>query len=308
MTPNNLKPKLNLLIKKPTSTIFGSKKTETKSPQGFSSLSELMASHKSKSTSEKPKFSSLSGLISNHASAKDDKDGDKKSFGSLAEMTAHHLKSTSPFKKSNKNSFVIPKLSNKVMASSSINLPGKLIKSVDESDTSRSSDVDKVSLDVKNLQLDNNCEDRDKDKDDDKNKDKESNWEIDLTKALRQPGSPAVISSKTKLSNGQDLDIKSQDNFDLKKLYDNINEPICSSIVVDSIEVLECNLTLINLKYAELHHFNKMASPFGKMLCRKWKSKKPYVKKSKCEFSDKIKPFDFSSPSPDSLILANLRR
>ncbi|CAG5082389.1 Similar to HBS1: Protein HBS1 (Drosophila melanogaster) [Cotesia congregata] len=298
ITSNNIKPKLNLLTKKPGSPIFGAKKNETKSP-GFSSLSDLMASHKSKVTPEKPKFNSLSGLISNHASAKglspkNDKLGDKKSFGSLAEMTAHHLKSNSPLKKS---TFVIPKLSNR--EPTPIHLPGKLIKSVDNVDAVNT-EVNKVASSVKNLQLEQKFEGKNKEKNEEKEEEKSNDWEIDLTAALRQSESSANY-KKIKLANEQDNSTKRKDGFNLKELYDNINEPICSSLIVESVEVLECKLTSINLKYSQLTHFNKMASPFGKMLCKKWKSHKPYIEKSKSEFSDIIKPFDFSSPSPDSI-------
>lgn len=53
----------------------------------------------------------------------------------------------------------------------------------------------------------------------------------------------------------------------------------------------------------------KISSPFGKILCRKWKSNYVNVVKNENFLpSSKVVQFDFSTPSPDDIILKYLRR
>lgn len=225
--------------------------------------------------------------------------GEKKSFGSLAEMTAHHLqKSNNSSPLSPKSPFVIPKLSQKPSNSSSklfFTPNKKSIKTTINVNTPM--EIDKNNSVQTNDELDKKDEELQVTTDD---------WVIDLTKAL------LVTPNKNLQTNDQISKNKnsksSKDFYDIKDFYQYSSEPIPSSLVADHINILHCSFNLKQLGSTKLPYSNKKASNFGKTLCRKWIIRKPYIKPPVPESIGNIKKFDFSTNSPDDIILANLQR
>lgn len=263
-----------------------------------------MNSHKLNlvNSEEKKNFSSLSELMANNSRKKEninkiDSQMTKKSFGTLADLTADHMqKSNGP--SPNKSSFIIPKFTLK-QNNTTNNSPSPLpifrnltIKknSTDSLDTLKKKifDMEVTSKPVE-LKIDN-LNDKINDK---------LNTDIDLSSVLRQtkPSAQKTIITKSKTQ-----------CYDLKEIFLMSAEPIPSSMIVDSLKVLDCQINASNLQYKKLNYSNNSCSMFGKMICRRWRLKKPYVKHSKSEYTENIIPFDFSSPSPDNLIFGNLRR
>ncbi|KAK0075135.1 hypothetical protein PV325_007318 [Microctonus aethiopoides] len=323
-TDSNLRSSQNLLDKKSTSLIFGSENYKLESNAGFSSVTSLKTNHKANvttpvNTTEKRKFDSLVELMNYHTNNvsplkektifnSENMKSDKKLFDSLTSMTAHHLqKSNNSLKQPtvSKIPFVIPKLSPK----SSINFPitfetkseSKIVKKISaKMSLTELSEISETSREpIKTHRMTVNDED----------------CMIDLTMALRPSGTlPTIINKNLKLISNKHLSensiAKSANNFhDIKEIYQYTREPIPLLLGVNEIHKLECNFNLIKLHYLKLKH-NTMVSRFGKMICKKWKIPKPKFKKTifESKFISNIERFNFSSPSPDNIILSNLRR
>lgn len=71
---------------------------------------------------------------------------------------------------------------------------------------------------------------------------------------------------------------------------------------------LELNFDSIKILNNDLELSNKSSSPFGKILCRKWKFNNVNLVKRENVSPTRVVHFDFSTPSPDDLILKFIRR
>lgn len=273
----------------------------------INSLSQLMNNHNEKltgssvKTPEKKLFNSLNDLIANHSSKKDNinnKIDSNKTFRTLADLTASHMqKSSSPIAKNN-STFVIPKFSLKSDNNTSNNRVNNLSLSSNYLFKKKPViDVEVLEKEIVNITVSSITPQKKIEIDGDKNTEE---CDIDLSSVIKKKStSVPIINKNTKLLSP---------SYNLKDIFLMSSEPIPSSMIVDSLQVLNCQLNSSNLYKKKLNSINREGSMFGKMLCRRWNIKKPYIKHSKCEYSDRIKPFDFSSPSPDNIIFANIRR
>lgn len=256
--------------------------------------------------------------MTNHAktmSLKRD-EGKKAAFGTLADLTAHHLQKsnsgdvrTSLFGKgspSPKTNFVIPKLSRDrgneethAVAPPTFCLVDSLLSL--EQTPQPSDDAPTVKHDEENLSS----------KLEEMNLNGSviaNNWTIDLTTALRSSQSKSEEKSVTREEKMSGNRSANEISF------------ICTSPIIDheewnihvnteyAVPNEGCELNLSYLRKIKLRYSHKMASSFGQMLCKRWKYRKPYVVRQKSIINEKIKRFDFSTPSPDCLILSHLRR
>lgn len=234
--------------------------------------------------SKVPQCSSLADLISNHKKLNSPKSTTGMSqntnslpFSSLSNLTSHHLQkslgSTRPFQEEG--------------------LRTKNFSSKKENEL-----FPKTVLDVKNSFSDSNVNTILKDvaslnfgKKDGKTADDE--WEIDLSSALR-----TVDLAKPKSSKVEHSETANRENYSTNK----------STFGGSNFDA--CFFNLHSLRNAELQYALKTASPLGKVLCRKWKTKEPHAKRKAWYFqtSPNVTRFDFSVPSPDSVILQYLRK
>ena len=284
------------------------KTATTTTPKTFDSLSSLMTSH-AKSNSPNIKSSSQPETA-------------KKGFGTLADLTAHHLQKSNssipgkvlnPSDETSKSNFFIPKFTPKKFTgafsknSSSVSsepIPFNLKDSPDSVDFLQtvlssvhvSEEIDKENTINGTAEVLDDCQTLDE-------------WTIDLSSALRQTKSITNVQSNiTKFKSYKDNKTVQQSNeeFSIIPLLRPINPTVAK--VVTTIEH-ECNLNSSYLIHAQLTHSNKVVSLFGKMLCKRWRCPKPYVERAKQQnYSGKVKRFDFMTPSPDSIILSKLQR
>ncbi|XP_034946878.1 uncharacterized protein [Chelonus insularis] len=246
----------------------------------------------------------------------------KISFNSLAEMTAHHLeKSKDSSNKSNfapkifNKPFVIPKLSSKItncQTNSTNN--NKATDLIDHSERNSNECLSSVQTDsetektvnhkIKDLSNEShNCSELYKSCSDSSDT---FNLEIDLTAALRH--SKKMHKKANNHEHVQENMSTPVEMFNLDKIYEKI-ETLPSSVIEKSSNILECNLSMMSLRYKKLNHSNKVVSLFGKIICKKWTThSRPYIKSYRSELNKNIKRFDFTSLSPDGIVLANLRR
>ena len=114
------------------------------------------------------------------------------------------------------------------------------------------------------------------------------NWVIDLTCALKSVDKLNQIQSFPRTFPNQ-----AENDIGLLKIK--------PDIIRDSF--LEFNLV-----DTESSLNAKSCSPFGKILCRKWRYSRPRISFLETILPQRIVRFDFATPSPDDLILKHLRR
>lgn len=238
--------------------------------------------------------------MANHSTQNTEPPKLNKKFGNLADLTNNHLqKSGNALRTSN---FVIPKLS---LKSNDAITPISPLNVKLEAKNKIAENVQTLLEDVNQLQISpeivkyfiNDSEENSKDEDNDLENSRE--FLIDLTTVLRQT---SVLSVNEKKNEEQ------LSKYDLKDIYIMTAEPLPSSMIADSLDTLKkCEINLSQLQFTKLSHASHSVSLFGKMLCRRWRPTKPYVKipQRSC---GQLKTFDFNSPSPDTLILNNLMK
>lgn len=244
----------------------------------------------------------------------------KTSFGSLADLTAHHLQKSgnasdgagNRFGKINspKANFVIPKFSanrgnsapnNAIVQRLTFGLTNPPVP-VDSLETrhapSMLTSTGDNSVNVKSEPVEAS-----------EGRTTPDNFTIDLSTALRQidPG------LNVKSINDDKIVKKAVDDFSFGKVLGIelcVDRDDSGGLSKSPTKMLghECKLNVSYLRNIRLSHANRVVSLFGKMLCKRWRSRRPSVKKSNQRNSGKIRPFDFSTPSPDSIILSILRR
>lgn len=231
-------------------------------------------------------------------------------FGSLADLTAHHLKKSSssggissPVIGSPNAAFVIPKLWTR--SDSAASSPKNQFSEASSSLNSDAYDTQILSqTKVKKIQ-----------KRDDKIDDKipvanflntrtpsPEDWVIDLSAALSE------TFSKVSTPN-EKLNSKLSDDLcqDISRLDIYLNTKTPEIIGANSSNVFfDCNLNSSSMQHIKLGYSKEVVSSFGKILCRRWKTRKPYIRSE--PHVDVIMPFDFSIPSPDDRILVHLRK
>lgn len=236
-------------------------------------------------------------------------------FGSLADLTAHHLKKSSssggissPVVGSPNAGFVIPRIwpRDESLASSPKLQFGDIVekrprRDLDDDSSSLNSDFN----DMRVSSRDDVQEVRKNQSDSFKNTRTPSpeDWVIDLSSALSETFSKVVSTNEksiSKLSEDLTQDISRLD------IYLNTNVPAIMEADSSSNLYFDCNLNLSGLEQIKLPYSKEVVSLFGKILCRKWKTRKPYVR-TEAEI-DVVKRFDFSNPSPDDRILVHLRK
>lgn len=122
-----------------------------------------------------------------------------------------------------------------------------------------------------------------------KDDDNTENWVIDLTSALKSGVESNQIqpSSEVLSKNKGESDI--------------VPVKVKPDILKDSF--LEFNLTEIDSNL-----YTKNCSPFGKILCKKWRCLRPKILFHETALPQRIVRFDFTTQSPDDLVLKYLRR
>lgn len=245
-------------------------------------------------------------------------------FGSLADLTAHHLRnsnSSSAIGSSSKD-LVIPKLSTKnnprifpsPMRSEKLSGNNWVQGKIDQNDScelfnsnfcktrnSPQKTDHEIQLRDTNIVTDRTIFARDSFQN--TRTPSPEDWEIDLTTALSETFSHIIKPScNSSLNLTEDL----SHHISRLDIYSNTNTVL---------EVTEndapnfssnCDLNMSSLQHIKLPYSKEIVSLFGKILCRKWKSKKPYIRSNAS--IDVVKRFDFSIPSPDDKILEHLRK
>ncbi|XP_058806044.1 uncharacterized protein LOC131672679 isoform X5 [Phymastichus coffea] len=261
-------------------------KSDESDTPSFNSLAELSNHHLKISNNKKDSnrnFVLPSDFVTPKIGSKNNDSNQSSSlpFGSLAELTAHHLKS------SNKDTnfeaqlfgFVIPKEDSSL---SNIKMHIKKEKNIDSN----------IKLTIPDLIIK-------------KEKDLEDN--PNLSKSFLEDISNLRIEEfdPNKFIESESI------NFSIHKIAIKSEKPDSakSKALELSLEAVkrECNQYRVKAR-----NQRKSASPFGKVLCKSFSRKVPYpkeiVRDSTVNSRRTILPFDFSSPSPDSIVLARLRR
>lgn len=218
-------------------------------------------------------FSSFNELAKNHLESVNEEQDDKDvtnntttEFGTLADLTSHHLQ---------KINFNTRRNFNKLAGQTTVDKLSDRISSVSLLTSTKSASA----IEDKNLQ--NSID---------------SNWHIDLTKALRVSNSaPQIRHKRTDSTNPLDVE-----NF-VPQFID------CDAELENSSVVSEfCNMDISWILSTENNN-TKIASKFGKVLCRRYKRPKPYfVNVTKDNALKDISPFSFNTPSPDDIISSHL--
>lgn len=120
-----------------------------------------------------------------------------------------------------------------------------------------------------------------------KKDDNSENWVIDLTSALKTKSEP----SHSKIFQEVFLADEVMESQTKERIYPG-REPY---LEFEDLKI-ESNL------------FSEKCSPFGKILCRKWRFSRPRILHKEGVLPPRIMRFDFNTPSPDDLILKHLRR
>lgn len=252
-------------------------------------------------------FSSLTGLISHHTEStsldatKSPSQNNMKaqSFGSLAALTAHHLQksnsnSNTEFCKKSQSpssSFVIPKFSIKKSNEEMEKLKSddsKSNKTLTYPNSLSKYSTDLLPKDLSDLHItDVQSEGQFKDP-------------ISSISKIRTPSPDSwVIDLSTALKEAEFLTDNTFSNVNLtasKKFYYDIpNLDLCIEKSNITLSILPVTLNLCDLQHVKLPYAKEKVSVFGKILCKKWKTKKPILKVT-VEHHGTIKPFDFSTP------------
>lgn len=117
-------------------------------------------------------------------------------------------------------------------------------------------------------------------------------WHIDLTLALRDTKSAPLVSKNSK---------HVEEEFDLPFIDCEVNAP-------ESNETLyECKMDISDILKRK-HKLNKKVSKFGKILCYKYKKVHQRSFDLTDPYKQKCRKFYFDNPSPDDIILTNLKK
>lgn len=275
--------------------------------QTFKSLSDLTSQHLNTSTK---RIDSISGFEIPEMTFNKLKTPSKlntSSFNSLDELTAHHFKDSN--EKNVSSNFIIPKMDSKNL----------------ESVSSKTSFSFLADLAAHHLKIS------------EEKKDAIKNFESPKFELSKNIGSSDPIipefSVKIKQEKFDDSFDNSQDSCNsllghisnlhlietsIKKEVDikvplKINNTSCNNQIYDSTDntvLTEIHLNCISDKWSNVSKLSKKASSFGKVLCKNYKRKKN-DRKELIRLKERIQTvvhFDFSSPSPDSVILSRLNR
>ena len=255
----------------------------------LTSLSDLKPSNIG---SKVPQCSSLADLISNHKKLNLPKkelpqNTNSLPFNSLSNLTSHHLRksvsSATPLQEGDINAkcFSLNKQKENEFVPKIVGL--------DLKNTVSDSSVNTIVKDVASLNFEKNDKTLKK-----SSVEAEDEWEVDLSSALK-----TVVLAKSKNSKVEPPETTSFKNHSTSK----------STLNLTNLDIM-CDFNLYSLRNEELQYALKKASPMGKVLCRKWKTKKLLSKKKAWYFetSPNVKRFDFIDPSPDSKILQYLRK
>lgn len=257
-------------------------------------------------------------MIANHTNSKSD--SKPQYFGSLADLTANHLQksnvSTNKIelcKKSPNSGFIIPKLNiNKNKENFGHNIIFSKFDSKNNTDSTvniinnKSDDrfnSDKVQIDslrkgISNLELESKPNNE-------FNEQKSINLEDLMEHNVERVRTPSPddclidLSAALKEVHVPDLKHNCQIEPMTNLYYDTlsyINKMKNNSFNdSDSETSVECTLNLNSLIHVRLPYAKKTVSTLGKILTRKWKLKKPFIKCKTQEYRT-IKRFDFSTP------------
>lgn len=262
--------------------------------------------------------SSLAGLISNHAQSicsdvtEISSQRNAQSFGSLAALTAHHLQKSNMTNDTKfherqqlpNSQFVIPKLIIKKNDNEGTGNVQSLKSSNDENNKKQLipiDSLDKYPIDTLQKDLSNmhimsknyiTTEKLEKQLDmrsviNDIRAPSPENWIIDLSTALKE----AELLTNCTFNNANSNALR-------KFHYDTPNLETCMEDESDVMpNLLPVCFNLCALMHVKLPYIKKKKniSMFGKILCRKWKTKKPNLE-ILVQHSGTVKPFDFSVP------------
>lgn len=267
----------------------------------FGSLAQLTAHHlkisSDKSDSQKA-FDSPSGFVIPKIGPKNNESNQSTSpsFGSLAELTAHHLKISSKNKNdAEKFGFVISKKANEDCKSSIESLSNVQINIKKEKDVHSEDKFTVTKFSIK------------------KEKGLENSYHTNSTKSVLEDISNMCIDEEfdfNKVIKSEPIDYP-MSNVAIKK--EKLGDTISTNFyaINQASKSLESSLEAIKKECSQFRekaiYQRKTVSLFGKVLCKSYSRKAPYLKKS-VNNAPTISPFDFSSPSPDSVVLARLRR
>lgn len=82
----------------------------------------------------------------------------------------------------------------------------------------------------------------------------------------------------------------------------------CETEVAQPVDLLECKLDISDVMFLKCNNF-KGVSKFGKALCRRYKRLKPYnINFKRSSIVHCCKVFNFTTPSPDDVILSCLKK
>lgn len=117
-------------------------------------------------------------------------------------------------------------------------------------------------------------------------------WHIDLTSALRDTKSAPLVSRSSD---------HVEEEFDMPFID-------CELNAAESNEILyECKMDISEVLKRN-HRLNKKVSKFGKILCLKYKRTGNWSFDIQDPYKQKCRKFCFESPSPDDVILTNLKK
>lgn len=120
-----------------------------------------------------------------------------------------------------------------------------------------------------------------------------SDWHIDLSKALRISNSaPEVLKKQTE-------SVPEPDNFVIPFIDCDMEVP------KQKLDLHFCNMDISSAAFVDNLNVKK-PSKLGRALCRKYKRPEPYIINSEKELYKNVERFHFDRPSPDDNIINNL--